>query len=76
MADAIFDLNYITRPNQPPVTATASAEECLASMDEDLPDVVLTDLAMPGADGFELIRRVRERPAERGGRVPAIALTA
>jgi CheY-like chemotaxis protein len=31
---------------------------------------------MPHQDGFELIRLVRERPAERGGRVPAVALTA
>ena len=56
--------------------ANRAKDECLASLDRELPDVVLTDLAMPGADGFELIRRLRDRPAERGGRVPAIALTA
>jgi CheY-like chemotaxis protein len=31
---------------------------------------------MPGEDGYELIRRVRELPADRGGRTPAAALTA
>jgi CheY-like chemotaxis protein len=31
---------------------------------------------MPGEDGYALIRAVRARPAERGGRVPALALTA
>lgn len=40
------------------------------------PDVLITDIGMPGADGFELLKRVRELGPERGGRVPAIALTA
>jgi CheY-like chemotaxis protein len=31
---------------------------------------------MPGEDGYELIRRVRELPPEAGGRTPAVALTA
>ena len=40
------------------------------------PDVLVSDIGMPDVDGFELIRRVRELPAESGGGVPAIALTA
>jgi CheY-like chemotaxis protein len=31
---------------------------------------------MPGTDGYELIKQVRKRPPERGGRIPAAALTA
>ena len=31
---------------------------------------------MPEEDGYDLIRKIRKLPAERGGRVPAIALTA
>jgi CheY-like chemotaxis protein len=31
---------------------------------------------MPGEDGFSLIRRIRARPVDRGGRVPAAALSA
>jgi hypothetical protein len=38
--------------------------------------VLVSDIGMPGEDGYELIRRVRQLPAEGGGRVPAIALTA
>jgi len=38
--------------------------------------VLITDIGMPGADGYELLRRVRELGPARGGRVPAIALTA
>jgi CheY-like chemotaxis protein len=41
-----------------------------------LPDVILSDLAMPGGDGYSMIKRIRELPAEEGGNVPAIALSA
>jgi signal transduction histidine kinase len=58
------------------VTPASSAEECLAALDREVPDVILSDIAMPAQDGFDLIRLVRERPAERGGLVPAVALTA
>ena len=56
--------------------AVGSADECVAALDRQVPDVLLSDIAMPGQDGLELIRRLRQRPASAGGRVPAIALTA
>jgi CheY-like chemotaxis protein len=40
------------------------------------PDVVVTDIAMPGEDGYSLIRRVREWERARGAYIPAVALTA
>jgi len=40
------------------------------------PDVLLSDLAMPGEDGFSLIAQVRCLAPERGGRIPAVALSA
>src|SRR5262249_53821863 len=40
------------------------------------PDVLLSDIGMPGETGYDLIRRVRALPAEGGGQVPAAALTA
>ena len=58
------------------VTAAASVEEGLQALDREVPDILLSDIAMPDHDGFDLIRRVRERSAERGGRVPAVAITA
>jgi len=40
------------------------------------PDVVVSDIGLPGQDGYDLIRQIRQRPPDRGGQVPAIALTA
>jgi len=57
------------------VTSTSSAAEALAAIEEILPDVVLSDIGMADEDGYELIRKVRALPAERGGLTPAIALT-
>jgi len=53
-----------------------SAAEALEALDRGHVDVLISDIGMPDMDGYELIRRVRERPADRGGRVPAVALTA
>jgi CheY-like chemotaxis protein len=38
--------------------------------------VVFSDIAMPELDGFDLIRHLRELPADAGGSIPAVALTA
>jgi PAS domain S-box-containing protein len=58
------------------VVTAANAEEALASLQADRPAVMLSDIAMPGADGYELLRRVRALPADAGGQTPAAALTA
>jgi len=58
------------------VTTVDSAAAALSEIDRRLPDVLLSDVGMPRQDGFELIRRVRSRPLERGGGIPAIAVTA
>ena len=58
------------------VTAVDSAAAALAEIDRRVPDVLLSDVGMPREDGYDLIRRLRSRPAERGGGIPAIAVTA
>ena len=58
------------------VTVTSSAQEALQSLTSEKPDVVISDIGMPDVDGYELIRRVRALSDERGGKVPAVALTA
>jgi signal transduction histidine kinase/ActR/RegA family two-component response regulator len=74
--DARELLTVLLRSRGAEVTAVGSADECLTAFDEQVPDVLLSDIAMPGQDGLDLIRRVRQRPAPAGGRAPAIALTA
>ena len=58
------------------VTAAESAAEALALLPEVRPDVLLSDIGMSGEDGYSFIRRVRALPADRGGLVPAVAITA
>jgi signal transduction histidine kinase/CheY-like chemotaxis protein len=53
-----------------------SAAEALAALAERPADALLSDIAMPEEDGYALIRRVRALPPERGGALPAVALTA
>ena len=58
------------------VRIATSAAEALGVLDGWEPDVLVSDIAMPGEDGYALIRKVRERDAAHGGNLPAVALTA
>ncbi|MES2643507.1 MAG: PAS domain S-box protein [Myxococcota bacterium] len=58
------------------VIVAASAAEALALVEQERPDLLLSDIGMPDVDGYELLRLVRELGPERGGAVPAIAVTA
>ncbi|MCM2256819.1 MAG: ATP-binding protein [Vicinamibacteria bacterium] len=58
------------------VKAATSALEALGVLARERVDVLLSDIEMPGTDGYQLIRQLRVRPAEQGGTVPAAALTA
>jgi CheY-like chemotaxis protein len=58
------------------VVAVASAPAALDTFDRQRFDVLLVDIMMPGMDGYELMRKIRALPAEKGGRVPAATLTA
>jgi CheY-like chemotaxis protein len=48
------------------VTAVGCAEEALAALQWERPDVLVSDLAMPGKGGYWLIRQIRALPPERG----------
>ncbi|MBD0334058.1 MAG: PAS domain-containing protein [Cyanobacteria bacterium Co-bin13] len=56
--------------------AAASAQEALTRLQQDLPDILISDIGMPQEDGFSLIQKVRALPPQSGGQVPAAALTA
>lgn len=61
---------------QAKVTAVASPAEALKMLTELKPDVLVSDIGMPGEDGYSLIRKVRALGTEEGGGIPAVALTA
>jgi len=58
------------------VTHAGTSAGALAAIERAIPDVLISDIGMPGEDGYELLRRVRMLAPDAGGRVPAIALTA
>src|SRR6185295_13800309 len=58
------------------VITVGTAAEALRAVETERPDVLVSDIGMPDVDGYELLRRVRALGHARGGRVPAIALTA
>jgi PAS domain S-box-containing protein len=58
------------------VIAVASAGEALAALEQVKPDVLVSDIGMPGENGYELIKKIRTLEPERGGKVAAVALTA
>jgi CheY-like chemotaxis protein len=57
------------------VECASSAAEAFAAIEARPPHILLSDVGMPGEDGHALIRRVRAAERERGGCLPAIALT-
>ncbi|HEY9729358.1 MAG TPA: PAS domain S-box protein, partial [Chroococcales cyanobacterium] len=58
------------------VRVAASAAEALIAIEQFKPDLLISDIGMSDIDGYMLLRQVRQLPPERGGLVPAIALTA
>jgi CheY-like chemotaxis protein len=57
------------------VTVVETADAALEAVMRERPDVLLSDLEMPGKDGYWLIGQVRALPPESGGLTPAAALT-
>jgi CheY-like chemotaxis protein len=58
------------------VRVAGSAAEAVDAIVALVPDILISDIGMPGIDGYDLIRQVRGLPPDRGGKVAAIALTA
>jgi PAS domain S-box-containing protein len=58
------------------VQVVGSAEEALTLLDSWQPDALVSDIGMPEMDGYNLLQHIRRLPPERGGQIPAIALTA
>jgi CheY-like chemotaxis protein len=75
-ADARDLLATLLRSYGADVQAAANASDAVAAVTAWRPDVLLSDIAMPGEDGYELGRRLRRLPPRDGGLTPAIAVTA
>lgn len=75
-ADARELLRSILAQSGASVRTAGSAEEALQQFGARQPDVLVSDIGMPGRDGYDLIREIRSRDDCSGGHVPALALTA
>lgn len=58
------------------VATAASVVEAIPLLERFQPDILVSDISLPDQDGYELIRHIRGLPKDRGGRIPAVALTA
>jgi signal transduction histidine kinase/ActR/RegA family two-component response regulator len=74
--DTLETLRTVLTLSGADVRTASSVAGAMTAIGEWTPDLVVSDIGMPGEDGFTLIRRLRALPAERGGSVPALALTA
>jgi CheY-like chemotaxis protein len=78
-ADALELLITILQNNGAEVIAVASVKQALTIIEtatDRSPDVLVSDIGIPDEDGYFLIRKLRQLEAQRGGKLPAIALTA
>lgn len=74
--DAVALLAHILEAAGATVTTARSAGEALARLQIEVPDVLVSDVGMPGMDGLDLIRRLRQSPVVALRTLPALALTA
>ena len=61
------------------VKSAASANKAMSLLrenDSELPNIIVSDLAMPDIDGYSLIKQIRSLPKEKGSKIPALALSA
>ncbi|HEY0320867.1 MAG TPA: ATP-binding protein [Pyrinomonadaceae bacterium] len=74
--DALEFLQFVLERSRAEVSAVSSTDEALRELERFRPDLIISDIGMPGRDGYDLVRALRELPPERGGQLPVIALTA
>jgi PAS domain S-box-containing protein len=74
--DTLDVIRRLLESRRATVILASSAEEALRKLRQERPDVLVSDIGMPGEDGYGLIRRVRQLSPDAGGDTPAVALTA
>ena len=75
-ADAREVLALLLQERGAEVTAVSSAAAALRVLRKRLPDVLVSDVGMPGVDGHALMQQLRSLPESEGGQLPAVAVTA
>lgn len=75
-ADARQIISTVIERTGAEVKACESASEGLQLLQQWHPDVLMSDIAMPGEDGYSFINKVRSLPVDKGGHTPAAAFTA
>jgi CheY-like chemotaxis protein/nitrogen-specific signal transduction histidine kinase len=74
--DALDLVSSVLREHGAEVHSSHSSSAALEDFSHVHPDVVVSDIGMPHMDGYALIRKIRNLPPEKGGKTPAVALTA
>jgi CheY-like chemotaxis protein len=74
--DARELLHYVLEDAGMIVTSVGTVPEALAALSAERPQILVSDVGLPGQDGYALLRAVRDLPAARGGGVVAVAVTA
>ncbi len=69
-------IEFVVQQAGAEVMAVSSAIEALQTLQIFQPDILLSDIGMPQMDGYALMREIRQLPANQGGQISAIALTA
>jgi PAS domain S-box-containing protein len=75
-ADSRALIGRVLSEGKASVLTAASGEEGFDLLKRERPDVLISDIGMPDMDGYEFMRKVRQLEPEKGGKTPAIALTA
>jgi len=74
--DALELIKIFLETSGAQVSTAQSVSEALENIKQSAPDVIVSDIGMPGVNGYEFIENVRRLAPEKGGKIPAIALTA
>jgi len=69
-------LSFALQSSGAEIRTSSSVSDALDSIGHWQPNALLTDINMPGEDGYSLIKRLRNMPSEKSASIPAIALTA
>lgn len=75
-ADARDLLDTVLTQYGAEVAIASTAQDAIDAIAQFQPHVLVSDIGMPGEDGYSLMRHLRQLPPEQGGQIPAIALTA